>query len=130
MLSDIQPLAPLEMHSENVPGAIAAKADPSLPSGLDHEQRHSRHHSLQPTRHWLNADVQRRIFPQENVVLEVDRHGADFNLKHWNQFSLNMISDSSKALVGDIGRFDYGYSHSSSRLIIQIRTRISEPFWN
>ncbi len=51
----------------------------------------------------LNSNFHPRILPQQNVMLEINRRRAEFQVEHGDQFAFNVISDAAKNLVGGRG---------------------------
>ena len=74
-------------------------------AGLGEEDGHSGQDPLEGALQRPDAYSGTKVLPEKNVVLEVNGHTAEFEMKHGNEFALDMISDSGKRLGMSSGRF-------------------------
>jgi len=87
------------MPGEHAPRAVAAESDSARPFGPGEHKRHSREHPLQRALHWVQFNLHRRVFPEQDVVLEVDGEGAELHVQDRYQLALNMVRDTAERLI-------------------------------
>ncbi len=84
-------------------GAIAGKRDLARPARLGHEQLHAPDHPLERTLS-PEPDVEPRVLPQNDVMLEKHRHAAvEPDVQHRHQLSVDAVVHAWGAPVGDGG---------------------------
>src|ERR1700733_8324063 len=77
VLADHDALPGLEVERDNVTRRIAAERDLAGRLDLQHQERHpAEYAALEALAQGMQADLELRVFPQQYVVLEVDRHLA------------------------------------------------------
>ena len=82
------------------PAPSRLKAIMPGPRGLGHEDLHARDHPLERALHRLEADAHRRVLPQQDVVLEIDRHPALTSTVSTGTSSPSMmVGDAAEGLV-------------------------------
>ena len=76
------------------------------------QERHAREHSLERAFHRMNCNLHRRVFPEQNVMLEINAGVAQFNVQRRHQFAFDVIGDAAEGFVLDVrGELD-GDSHN------------------
>ena len=61
-------------------------------------------HPLERALERLEPDLDRRVLPEQDVVLEIDRHVAQLEVQHGHQLALDVIGDAAEGLVVRRGR--------------------------
>ena len=84
-------------------GAVARKRDLTGSAGLGEEQLHAGDHPLERTLA-LEPDVERRVLPQDHVMLEKHWHAAvEPDVQHRHQLSVDAVVHTRGTPVGDGG---------------------------
>ena len=103
MLADLDSSARLQMQRKHVPGAVAGKRHLARSTRLRHEQLHARDHPLERTL-TPEPDVERRVLPQNDVMLEEHRHAAvQPDVQHRHQLAVDAVVHTRGTAVGDGG---------------------------
>src|SRR5579883_1703038 len=105
VLAHLDRLARLEVNREDVPGAVAGEGDLAGVLGLREEDRHAGDHALKGALQPLHTDLQARRLPEDDVVLEVERHRAvqrDVELRH--ELALDAVGDAGRTALGHLVR--------------------------
>jgi len=105
VLANVKRLAPLQVHAKHMPRAVSAESDLARAHRADHHDRHSGDHSFECSGEFLDSNLDLGVLPQQDVVLEVDRHLVKLDMQNWNEFSLNVVNHARKRLVVNRGRF-------------------------
>src|ERR1700722_13704939 len=103
MLANVEAFAALKVDSEDMACAIAAKSNPPLTGCFDHEDRHPRDEPFERPFEWFENNIERRILPKQNVVLEVDGVSRDLGDEHRYELALYMISEPGERFVLNVG---------------------------
>ena len=94
VLADLDRLARRQLQVEDVPDAVAAESYLPGAPGLGHEDRHPGNGALESALHGVHPDLERRRLPEQDVVLEVDRHGAvELHRQRRNQLAVSAELD-------------------------------------
>ena len=103
MLANLDGSAGPQMQRKDVAGAVARKRDLARSTRLGHQQLHARDHPLERTLA-PEPDVEPRVLPQNDVVLEKHRHAAvEPDVQHRHQLSVDAVVHARGAPVGDGG---------------------------
>ena len=92
------------MQPEHVPDAVPAERDPPGAVGSGQQKRHAGQHPFERAFHRPHGDLHRRVFPQQNVMLEIDSRVAQFDLERGHQFALDVIGHAAEGFVLRRGR--------------------------
>ena len=93
-----------QMQRKHVPGTVAGKCDLPRPTCLGQQQLHAGDHPLERT-FSPDPDVERRVLPQHDVMLEKHRHAAvEPDVQHRHEFAVDAVVHTRGAPVGDGGR--------------------------
>src|SRR2546425_12911016 len=125
MLAHVELFSGLQMNREHVPDTVPAERDPAMALGLRHEDRHASEDSLERTLHRFNADLDTRILPQKNVMLEVDVYGLHFNVEHGDELALDVVGHPGERLIARGGGEERGNRSEERRVGKECRSRWS-----
>src|SRR5277367_2920341 len=73
MLADVEAVSLGKMNGEEMAGAVAAERDAAWAVGFGHEDGHAGENALESAGESFYADGGARVFPEQDVVLEIDR---------------------------------------------------------
>jgi hypothetical protein len=104
------------MDGENMARTVATEADLTGTAGLGEEDGHSGQDPLESALQGPDADPDTKILPEKNVMLEINRHPAEFEMKYGNEFALDVIGDSGKRFGMSSGRSQNRDRHFGSYL--------------
>jgi hypothetical protein len=77
--------------------------------GFGHEDWHAGEDALESAGQGFYADVGARIFPEQDVVFEIDRTAGKLDAEDGNEFAVEMVSDASEGFgLGAAGFQDGG----------------------
>ena len=76
MFPHIHARAGCDVETEFVSRIIAAEGDSARPLGAGEQKRHSCQHPLERTFHRMQLNLHLRVFPEQNVVLEINSSAA------------------------------------------------------
>src|SRR5579872_3723396 len=116
MLAHVEPLAAVQMHSEDMPRAIAAEPDLPWTAGLRQKNGHSRQHALQRALQRPDANSNVEILPQKDVMLEINRHAAELKVQNGHKFAFDVVRDSGKVLRKGCGGSQHRDGHSQLQI--------------
>jgi len=95
--------------------ANAAEGDASRTARARQPKRHPGKHPIESALHWMQSNLHSRIFPEQNVMLEINAGVAQSDVQHWQQFTFDVVSDTAESFVLDVcGELD-GDSHNIIR---------------
>ena len=102
MLPHVHTHARRQVQAKHVPRPVAAEGDAARPGRAGQQERHAREHPLERAFHRVQGDLHRRIFPEQNVVLEINAGVAQFQMQRRHQFAFDVISDAAERFVLDV----------------------------
>ena len=76
------------------PGPLAPVSRNGMPASI----------RLNAAFHRMQRDLHRRVFPEQNVVLEIDAGVAQFQLQRRHQFAFDVVGDAAEGFVLHVGR--------------------------
>src|SRR6185437_9569438 len=102
------PVSGREVQRGDVPGRIAAEGDLAVGLGLEQQQRHpAEGTALEALLERVQADLELRVLPQQDVVLEVDGDIAvERHVEHGDQLALEAVAQAGSAALADLGGKD------------------------
>jgi hypothetical protein len=115
MLAHIDPFAAIEMDGEDMARAVATEAQLTGTAGFGEEDGHSRQDPLKSALQGPDADADTEILPEKDVVLKVNGHAPEFEMKHRNKVALDMVGDSGKRFCVSSGGSKNRDWHSGSQ---------------
>ena len=116
---------------------VAAEGDLAGRLRLEQQQRHAAERTpLQPLLQRMQADLHRRVLPQQNVVLEVHRYLAvEHHVQGGDELALESIADARRCAFGNLcreylWRGRHGLSCSSLWLMFELAPGRIHPLPN
>src|SRR5436305_8264982 len=91
MLPDMKLRAMRHVQRDDMAGPVTAERDHAVAGRLGDEDLHARHHAFESTLHRLHPNADGRVLPQEDMMLEIDRHPADLDGKDRNQLAVDVV---------------------------------------
>ena len=104
MLAHVHALAGRQMQSQDVARAVAAEGDAARPGRAGQQEGHAGEHPLEAAFHRMNGNLHGRVFPEQDVVLEIDAGVAQIHLQGGHQFALDVVGDAAEGFVLCVGR--------------------------
>ena len=110
MLAYDDPLAGRQVQRSDVPGGVTAEGELTRRLGLEQQQRHPAEHApLEPLFQGMQPDLEVRVLPQQDVMLEVDGHlTVERHVQDRDQLALEPVAEARGCPLGDLGREDLG----------------------
>ena len=104
MLAHVHALTRRQMQSQDMARAVAAEGDAARSGRAGQQEGHAGKHPLEAAFHRMDGDLHGRVFPEQNVVFEIDAGVAQFHLQRGHQFALDVVGDAAEGFVLFIGR--------------------------
>lgn len=104
VLAHVHALARLQMDAEHVARAVAAEGDAARPGGAGEQERHAGEHPLEAAFHRVQRDLHGGVFPEQDVVLEIDAGVTQFHVQRGHELALDVVGDAAECLVLRGGR--------------------------
>jgi hypothetical protein len=99
MLAHVNAHAGFQMQGKDLSGAIAAEGDSTWTSRAGQQKRHSGEHPLERTLERMQLDLHRRVFPQQDMVLEINAGGTQFHVQRRHQFTFDVVRHAAKCFI-------------------------------
>jgi hypothetical protein len=119
MLAHVDAFTAIEMESKNVARAVAAEADLPRAGGFSEKDRHAGKDPLQRALQWPDSDLDTEVLPEKDVVLEVNGHATEFQMKHGHKLALNVIGNAGKCFGFGSSRAQHWNWHFDSDLTVK-----------
>ena len=96
VFANVQFHALRHVDRNDVAGAIAAEGDHAGAPRFGDKHLDARHHALERAFHGPQPNLYGGMFPQKDVMLEVDGPRGHINRENGHEFAVNVISDAAK----------------------------------
>jgi hypothetical protein len=105
MLAHHDPLARRQMQRDDVTRRVAAEGELTGRLGLEHQQGHAAERpSLQPFLERMQPDLHVGVVPQQDVMLEVDRHlPVERHVQDGDWLPLQAVGEAGSGALADLG---------------------------
>src|ERR1700722_16510883 len=88
------------MLGKHMTRAVATECNASPTARRSHKNRHARQHAFQAPAQGFQLDLNRRILPEQNMMLEINRGVGQLEMQNRNKFALDVINDAAELFFG------------------------------